>query len=518
MLSTNESIPDNIFLDITSLSPLYEAVQLSGIFPDSKFFPDCSPKSKPADILIAYEQAKNQSGFDLRSFVATHFEFPETPDSSYQSANKPIREHLNNLWDVLLRNPNESTITHNSTLITLPYPYIVPGGRFREVYYWDSYFTMLGLQVSGRAGLIQNMVDNFAYLIETFGYIPNGNRSYYLSRSQPPFFALMVNLLAEIKGEKTLLQNRLVLEKEYEFWMDGEVALTDARTAQIEDIPALVAQRRVAILPDGSILNRYWDDEASPRPEAYVEDRHTAQRSDRPAEETYRHLRAAAESGWDFSSRWLGDEQNLASIRTCDLLPVDLNCLLYYLEKTLVHTYRQLPDHTPVEVYKDRARLRRAAILEHCWDEKQGFFFDFNHVENQRATSMNLAGVFPLFFHIATPEQAASVAKILEEKFLRPGGLLTTLSHSGQQWDAPNGWAPLQWMAYKGLMNYGHSALAEKIRQNWLSLGEKTYAATGKMMEKYNVENPDAPGGGGEYPNQDGFGWTNGVFLKMQSQ
>ncbi|MBC7775616.1 MAG: alpha,alpha-trehalase TreF [Phycisphaerae bacterium] len=510
------------YFHFPTLSPLYEAIQTSGIFPDSKFFPDCSPKSDPADILVAYEKAKSQPGFDLKSFVATHFEFPETPDTSYQSANKPIREHLDNLWDTLMREPDLTLNTNHSTLIPLPYPYIVPGGRFREVYYWDSYFTMLGLQVSGRAEVIQNMVDNFAHQIDTFGHIPNGNRTYYLSRSQPPFFALMVNLLAEIKGEAILLRYRRALEKEYDFWMDGEhvpaaLAAGDPLLTPAAEAAGTRTHRRLVQLADGSLLNRYWDDDPNPRPEAYAEDLHTAHQSSRPAEETFRHLRAAAESGWDFSSRWLSDEQNLASIRTCDFLPVDLNCLLYYLEKTLVHTYRQLPDHTPVEVFKDRARLRKAAILKHCWDAKQGFFFDFNFVENQRAAAFTLAAVFPLFFQIADAEQAASVAKILEEKFLHPGGLVSTLSHSGQQWDAPNGWAPLQWMAYRGLMNYGHSDLAEKIRHNWLSLGEKTYADTGKMMEKYDVENPDAPGGGGEYPNQDGFGWTNGVYLKMQS-
>jgi alpha,alpha-trehalase len=516
-----ESQTNATFLRLPTLSPLYEAVQTGNIFPDSKFFPDCTPKSEPAKILEAYEQAKHQAGFDLKTFVETHFEFPETPDSDYQSANKPIRDHLENLWDVLLRKPNLSLSTNNSSLINLPYPYIVPGGRFREVYYWDSYFTMLGLQVSGRTEVIQHMVDNFAHQIESFGHIPNGNRSYYLSRSQPPFFALMVSLLAEIKGEAILLHYRRALEKEYAFWMDGENVSAATAAGNAFDNPAAKAastgHRRLVRLPDGSLLNRYWDDDPSPRPEAYIEDLHTAQQSGRPAEETYRHIRAAAESGWDFSSRWLSDEHQLSTIRTCDLLPIDLNCLLYFLEKTLVHTYRQLPDHTPVEVFKDRARLRKAAILNHCWDAEQGFFFDFNHTEGHRSSSATLATVFPLFFQLADAEQAAGVAKMIAEKFLKPGGLITTLSHSGQQWDAPNGWAPLQWMAYKGLASYGHTELAEKIRQNWLSLCEKTYTHTGKMMEKYDVENPDAPGGGGEYPNQDGFGWTNGVYLKMKS-
>lgn len=502
-----------------SLSPLYEAVQLAGIFPDSKFFPDCAPTSDPALILQAYDEAKEQPGFDLKQFVLDHFDLPETPDAAYQSANMPIREHLEKLWEHLLRQPNEDAIAAQaSTLLPLPYPYIVPGGRFREVYYWDSYFTLLGLQVSGRVDVMEHMVDNFAFLLDRFGHIPNGNRTYYLSRSQPPFFALMVSLLAEIKGEETLLRYRIPLEKEYAFWMSGESELSHI---PLEPEPApnnpALAVRRIVRLPDGTVLNRYWDDDPSPRPEAYAEDVHTAQQTSRPAADIYRHLRAAAESGWDFSSRWLSDERQLASIHTTDFLPIDLNCLLYFLEKTLVRCHKLLPDYTPVKVYRDRARLRKAAILKHCWASEQGFFVDFNHREQKPSTTLTLAGAFPLFFQIAEATQAASAAKLLEEKFLRPGGLVTTLSHSGQQWDAPNGWAPLQWMAYRGLLHYGHTHFAEIIRQNWLTVTEQTYASTGKMMEKYNVENPNAPGGGGEYPNQDGFGWTNGVYLQMSS-
>lgn len=491
------------FFHLSELSPLYESVQTSGIFPDSKFFPDCRPKSAPADILQAYAAEKDQASFDLKTFVENHFDFPETPDSNYDSAQKPLPEHLENLWSVLLRQPEAPS--GFSTLLPLPNAYIVPGGRFREVYYWDSYFTMLGLQASGRADIIEQMVDNFAQQIQQFGHIPNGNRTYYLSRSQPPFFALMVNLLAEIKGESVLLRYRLALEKEYAFWMDGETRSS-----------AQDAHRRFVRLSDGSVLNRYWDDDPSPRPEAYIEDVHTAKGSPRPSTDTYRHLRAAAESGWDFSSRWLEDPQQLASIHTCDFLPIDLNCLLYFLEKTLVHAYRQLPDHTPVEVMKDRARQRKAAILKHGWDAERGFFFDYNYLKANCSEVHTLAGVFPLFSQIADAEQAARVAQVLEKRFLRAGGLATTEAYSGQQWDAPNGWAPLQWVAYRGLLNYGHQELAEKIRQRWLALCEKTYAATGKMMEKYDVENPNAQGGGGEYPNQDGFGWTNGVYLKMK--
>lgn len=492
----------NLF-HIESLSPLYEAVQTGGIFPDSKFFVDCTPKGDPAEILAAYEEEKSGQGFDLQDFVKRHFEYPETPETGYSSEERPIREHLNALWQVLLRAPGEAE--QAGTLIPLPNPYIVPGGRFREVYYWDSYFTMLGLKASGRVDIIQDMVENFAWLIDSLGFIPNGNRSYYAGRSQPPFFSLMVNLLAEIKGEETLLHYRPQMEKEYSFWMAGESRL---------DGPG--AERRLVSLPGGALLNRYWDDFAAPRPEAYPEDLHIAAASGRDAEMIYRHIRAAAESGWDFSSRWFADETRMETIQTADLIPVDLNCLLYSMEKTLLHIHRHLPDRVPADLYKERSRMRKNAIQEYCWNEEEGWFFDYNHVEKQPARAWTLAGVYPLFFNIATEEQAARVAQHLEAKFLCPGGLQTTLRVTGQQWDAPNGWAPLQWMAYRGLLNYGHTEIADKIRNNWLKINEKTYAETGKMMEKYNVANLDQSGGGGEYPNQDGFGWTNGVYLAMR--
>ncbi|MDP1844970.1 MAG: trehalase family glycosidase, partial [Sediminibacterium sp.] len=177
-----------MLLYIESLSPLYEDVQRSGIFSDSKFFVDCVPKFSSEIIVEKYINTKDSIGFDLVSFVEANFTYPKEREAVYSSSNKSIELHLSDLWDELTRKPDQQA----GTLIPLPNPYIVPGGRFREIYYWDSYFTMLGLKESGRVDLIENMVNNFAYLIDQFGFIPNGNRTYYLSRSQPPFFALMV--------------------------------------------------------------------------------------------------------------------------------------------------------------------------------------------------------------------------------------------------------------------------------------------------------------------------------------
>jgi alpha,alpha-trehalase len=490
---------------IETLSPLYEVIQKSGIFADSKFFVDCSPKTSPMSILADFEKAQLTSDFDLKKFIEKHFSFPETSQIVYETGEKTLSEHLDSLWSVLSRKPDEK----GGTLIALPYPYIVPGGRFREIYYWDSYFTMLGLQVSGKINEIENMVSNFAYLIDNLGFIPNGNRTYYLGRSQPPFFSLMVKLLAEEKGKKVLQQFLPQLEKEYTFWMNGSQQLNDKQKTT----------NRVVLMPNKQILNRYWDSESTPRPESYIEDVELAEKSSRNPADLYRNIRAAAESGWDFSSRWFAQSDDISTIETTDLLPVDLNCLLLHLEQTLLETYElNADDISKIKKMQVQIKQRKSAILRYCWNEDLQFFTDYHLKKQASSDKLTLAAVYPLFFNLAKKEQAEAVAIRIKKEFLQEGGVVTTLEKTGQQWDAPNGWAPLQWMTYKGLNNYKFYDLAEKIKDNWLIINEKTFLETGKMMEKYNVMNKEVKAGGGEYPNQDGFGWTNGVYLKLNSK
>jgi alpha,alpha-trehalase len=487
------------FFFIEDLSPLYEEVQLSGIFPDSKFFVDAVPRFPAHEITNAYSKEKTKPGFDLRSFLEQQFILPPERENYYHSDNKPIEPHLQELWDVLKRTPDQQ----GGTLIPLPCPYIVPGGRFREIYYWDSYFTMLGLQVSGRLDMVENMVNNFASLIRQVGFIPNGNRTYYLGRSQPPFFALMLELLSTHKGSETLIEYGPLLLKEYHFWMDGSEGLLPGK-----------AEGHVLKMKDGTILNRFWDHKDKPRPEAYMEDLHIAARSGRNPKEVYRHIRAAAESGWDFSSRWFRNPADMSSIHTSDIIPVDLNCLLLHMEELLAQISALRGD--PLElIWNQRATQRKKAIEKYCWHPEKGFFFDYDFILEAHTPCYTLAGITPLFFNIASSDQAARVASLIQEKFLQPGGVVTTLEKTGQQWDAPNGWAPLQWMTCKGLRQYGFHELAESIRNNWMHLNEQVYATTGKMMEKYNVMDTSLAAGGGEYPNQDGFGWTNGVYLQF---
>lgn len=200
---------------------LFEAVQLQRIFPDNKTFVDAVPKESPAIILAAYEQQCQLPGFDLNRFVVAYFRLPTSAATAYHTnIAGGLRHHLDTLWTVLQRPPTDS-VARYSSLLPLPRPYVVPGGRFREVYYWDSYFTMLGLQVSHRPDLIRGMLDNFAFLITRYGFIPNGNRTYYLTRSQPPFFSRMVELLAREQGDSVLRRYHAPLLREYQFWMAG---------------------------------------------------------------------------------------------------------------------------------------------------------------------------------------------------------------------------------------------------------------------------------------------------------
>jgi alpha,alpha-trehalase len=503
-------------MNIHELGPLFEEVQLNNVLGDGKTFPDCIPKRPLDQIKAEYleSRATTKSGGTtaLKKFVEENFSLPKAYSADYKSdATKSAEQHINALWDVLTRRPDEQS----GSLIPLPHSYIVPGGRFREIYYWDSYFTMLGLRVSNRIDMIRSMIDNFSFLIDHVGYIPNGNRTYFIGRSQPPFFSLMVKLLREEdekleregreEEEGVLIKYLPQLEKEYQFWMKG----TDSLNANQS------SKNRVVRMADGSILNRYWDEYNTPRPEAYKEDVELSHQSDQKPEELFRHLRAAAESGWDFSSRWFKDVKSFGTIHTTDIIPVDLNCLLLHLEQTLSETYQLAGNRLKSSEYHSLSTKRKIAIKKYCWNEEKGFFFDFDFVAQQQKESYTLAAAFPLFFEIASPDQAISTGKILEEKFLKPGGMTTTLEFSGQQWDAPNGWAPLQWIVYKGLLNYGLDHLANQLKSNWTNANLKVYQKTGKMTEKYDVWSDKAEASGGEYPNQDGFGWTNGVYLAM---
>jgi len=498
-----------IFARAQNLSPrqlfpgLFEAVQLSDIFPDNKTFVDATPKRDPLLIMNDYNEQKSKPGFDLKQFVTDNFVVPGPPKGIFKSdITTGIRKHIDTLWEVLYR--RHDTVSKYSSLLPMPNDFIIPGGRFRETYYWDSYFTMLGLQESHKTAIIHNMIGNFAYMIDKYGFIPNGTRTYYLTRSQPPFFSMMIDLLAKDEGEQVIVKYQPELIKEYAFWMAGAEKLKPGE-----------AYRNAVRMPAGEIMNRYWDESDKPREESFKKDVDAAKLTKEKKEDFYRNIRAAAESGWDFSTRWMDTTGKLETIRTTFIIPVDLNCLLYHLELSIAKSYQLQGNAIKYQVYLTKAATRKKAIQKYSWSEKNGWFMDYDWKEKRQTPLQTLGGVFPLEFNIATPKQAEKIGANIQAKFLKPGGLVTTFNRSGQQWDSPNAWAPLQYMAIDGLNNYHQTTLARNIAQTWIQTNLKVFNDTGKLMEKYNVVDTDVKAGGGEYPLQDGFGWTNGVLLNL---
>ncbi|MFT4666968.1 MAG: alpha,alpha-trehalase [Polaribacter sp.] len=490
--------PDQIYGD------LFVDLHLQPVLKDGKLISDATALFPPAEIVAAYDVEKGSPGFDLPAFFKKHFKVNTLVESNFKTdRSKSAEEHIRTLWDVLSRPADVAE--EGSSIIPLPHPYLVPGGRFNEIYYWDSFFTMLGLKIHNRWDIIEGMIQNFSWFIDNIGFIPNGNRSYFLSRSQPPFFAMMVSLLAKEKGDAVLVKYLPQLKKEYAFWMNGQVQLSDTNQA-FEHVVKL----------KGGVLNRYYDRSPLPRQEMHKDDAELIEESTRESQKLCLDIRSACESGWDFTSRWFDNEQELSTINTSEIIPVDLNCLLYILEQTIAKACRLSNDMEESKSFLAKADKRKELIQKYCWNSETGFFHDYQFVQSKRTAVISAAGVYPLCFNIATKEQAAQVAENITTHLLFEGGVACTPITSGQQWDSPNGWAPLQWMTVAGLEAYGFDKEALTVAERWTSLNEKVYQNTGKFMEKYNVVDLSLDAGGGEYPVQDGFGWSNGVYLALK--
>jgi alpha,alpha-trehalase len=482
---------------------LFIAVQTARIYSDGKAFPDAVPNAAPIDILRQYHAERPDSPAALKAFVEAHFTLPSEVIGAPSAPDRvSIVAHIDGLWGPLTR--TTPVAPPYSSLLALPGPYVVPGGRFREMYYWDSYFTMLGLATSGRRDLVDGMVRDFAYLIDTYGHVPNGARTYYLSRSQPPFFFAMVGLTSPEDPGQAFAAYLPQLRREHAFWMEGEHGLR-----------AGTSHRRVVALPDGSVLNRFWDDTDTPRDEAYREDTELARTSHRPASRLFRDIRAAAESGWDFGSRWFADGHTRATMDTTEIVPVDLNSLLFGLENAIRGGCERRGDKACALEFERRAATRRRSIDRYLWDAPEGAYLDYRWTKKTRMPQVSAATLYPLFVSLSSKVQAAAVAKITAGELLKTGGIATTTLETGQQWDSPNGWAPLQWIAISGLRDYGETPLAATIACRWMANVNDVYRQSGKLVEKYDVVTTGRSGGGGEYPLQDGFGWTNGVMRRL---
>ena len=339
--------------------PLLDAVQSQGIFGDGKAFVDARPKRPVDAIMLDFAGLDSSNEGDLLAFVHANFVLPVVEAQPWPAhASSSLSEHIRATWSLLARTAKQSTGGCSS--LSVGHPHVAPGGRFRELYYWDSFFTMLGLLRDGEIELATGMVDTMTDLIERFDHIPNGTRTYYLGRSQPPLYHMMVNLL-EGSRPHTSGRRLAAMKSEHAWWMRGSA-----------DLAPGTADFRVAKLKDGSVLNRYWDPHSRPRDESWREDVATAALGKRPREEVFRDLRAGAESGWDFSSRWF-DGSDLSTIRTTTILPADLNAFLYSLEMAIAATGDQDSEH-----FLELAGRRLVAMHSNLWSIEHGCFSDFD--------------------------------------------------------------------------------------------------------------------------------------------
>lgn len=397
-----------------------------------------------------------------------------------------VLEYIRKQWPETTRIHTES----EGTLIGLPYPYTVPCARdaFQEMYYWDTYFTCRGLALQGETEQVLNNCRNFIHLLETRGFIPNGNRTYYLDHSQPPFFGALLDLCIRLRpGDRRLLsQGVAALEKEMDFWKHHrrdrcglEHYGSDAGTERKLEFYAC-AVKRLGYPADG--------DEAT---------RLAAAREGLPE----------AESGWDFNPRFE---------RSCpDFAPVDLNSLLWANRRLLAELHRELGDLDRADEWDSSADTRAQLINRYCWSDSQGAFLDYNFRTRRHSPVFSAASLYPLWTGLATPEQALSTLRNAERLLECRHGLACCEKYdSGHnyQWDYPNGWAPLQLIAIESFDRYGFRDAALRLAEKYVDLVSANFHRTGDLWEKYNVVDGSIEAKS-EYETPRMMGWTAGVFV-----
>jgi len=492
---------------------LFEAVQKKQVFTDCKQFVDMVPKDDPERILRLWEKLKDEPIFDLKTFVLTYFEEPEEFSHVLNiERKKACRDQIRSMWSSLFRKPDKA-VSEFDSLIPLPHPYVVSGENSREVNYWDSYFLAQGLRADGHESMILNMIRNFSFLINEMGCIPGGNRVYLSDRSQPPFFTPLAEMGVKLFGDDLLSEVLPSAVKEYNFWMDKD-------EGREKHAVSFSTEKRTGIDEEVEIsnhhLNRYWSDLESPRQELWNRDQAEAKSHDESrANNLYRNIRAASESGWEFSSRWQAQFSERRIVSATDILPVDLNTLIWYMEKKISEWSLKTGDEKRARDFERKAYQRKKSIVDLMWSKPEGFYFDYNVRTKKRSDKWTLAAVYPLYFGLASKDQATKVASHLERRFLKKGGLVTSLNESGLKWDAPYGWAPLHWMAVVGLNKYGFDRLSGEISKRWRGLVDQKFRQTGKLTEKYNVIDLDRENGNGFAAGKNAYGWTNGVYSAL---
>jgi alpha,alpha-trehalase len=381
--------------------------------------------------------------------------------SRYQAA----LDYIENYWNIAAEKPKLRGNMRNAVMhfgqIKLPHPVVPPNNEYfaGTQFYWDTYFTILGLVDAGHFELAKGMVDNLIFLYKKLGLIPARNSYTSIGRSQPPYLTRMAFEIYEAGAadKKWLDEVMQIAQQEYEkVWMGA---------------PRLDETTGLSMF----------------RPK-YL-----------------KHLLTVYESGWDVSSRFTVKKK---------VIPVDLNCQLYQYEADFLKWSELNHDKMASARWRKAMKVRKAQIDAYLWDERKGFYYDCH--EGRRSSFKSLAGYYPLWCGVASKQQAARCVKKLKA-FEFSGGLANSqkTALSRNQWDYPNGWAPQQLIVCEGLLRYGYKKEAERIARKWLDCNAQVFERTGKLWEKYDVVRQDI-GRRGRYPTQSGFAWTNSVFLRLQ--
>ncbi|KAM8818375.1 trehalase [Rhynchonycteris naso] len=529
-LGSQEALPPPCESQIYCFGELLHQVQMAKLYKDDKQFVDMPLSSAPDQVLQHFHKLANTHNHSipqqqLQAFLQEHFltmgqelepwapeDWKDSPQFLQKISDSKLRAwagQLHQLWRKLGKKVKPEVLQHPErfSLIYSQHPFIVPGGRFLEFYYWDSYWVMEGLLLSEMAETVKGMLQNFLDLVQTYGHVPNGARVYYLQRSQPPLLTLMMDRYVTYTNDTAFLRDNIgTLALELAFWTENK-------------------NISVSLWGKSYVLNRYYVPYGGPRPESYSKDAelaNTMPEGDREA--MLAELKAGAESGWDFSSRWLIGGLNpdlLSSIRTSKFVPVDLNAFLCQAEELMSKFHTSLGNDAQATKYRNLREQRLAALNAILWDEEKGAWFDYdleNRKKNQEFYPSNLTPLWAGCF--SDPAVVDKALKYLEDNQILTyqHGIPTSLRNTGQQWDFPNAWAPLQDLVIRGLAKSPSPRTQEvafQLAQNWIRTNFDVYSRKSAMYEKYDINNGGQPGGGGEYEVQEGFGWTNGVALML---
>jgi alpha,alpha-trehalase len=474
-------------------------------------------------------------------------DFPEPP--SLETISKECNISVEHLPRVLhgLGEIDPRTIQPQG-LLFLAHPYVVPGGRFNEMYGWDSYFIIRGLLRDGRLDLARDMVENFFFEIEHYGGVLNANRTYYLSRSQPPFLTSMILGVYEAdkaagKSDPAWLERAYKdASRDYQLWVDEPHLAGSTGLSRYYDFGTGPAPEELRNDPGyyRAVAGYYLLHPAAAAGHLLMEktsnldagpvftlavcsgEQFTGQESAgcthirdlQLTPDYYKADRSMRESGFDPSFRfgpYDGDTHHYA--------PVCLNSLLYKTEKDLEQMAILLGKTGEARQWAQRAQARRSAINKYLWDAPRGMFFDYDFQKGERSTYRYITTFYPLWAGLATPEQARAVEQNLGI-FEHSGGLAMSDQQTGVQWDLPYGWAPTQLLAIEGLRRYGFNQDANRMSYKFLSMVDENFRRDGTIREKYNVvtRSDETKVAVGYQANVIGFGWTNGVFLVLLHQ